>query len=531
MFNQSISQLLPPKGVNTTPSPAPPGGDNGFSAAAMLAALLVLISMLGFAPAANAAPAPSSVTFFPRTVGDPLDLIWNGIQHEGNRIDRPTGKPWGALPKLADTRDTEFVGWEVSAKFAGGSLGLRDMLTSTDIADNRYSVKPVFKAKTYSLSFSNVDGSKPDLKWGAVKPSANGTIEREAGKAWGSLPAMADTQYEVFEGWALRYNPTKRISPSTRADANTTAVPVFRAKAFVLEFHANAQIGKASGSMAAEQHQADCADCALPKAGFSKTTGAPAMIDTEAGESGDVRSKFMGWSRDPDAKVATYLDQASAAGFSTTDGEVIKLYAVWDDAPRFNKTYSDRYFTLREARTGKITEEELLKSISATDRETNPLVAKTKADVAASGSDVGITLHDFDADDYTRLNGEATITVTYKLKDEASNVAFLRIKVNVSPSRADLVEMTKSTRGMSEKFLGASPEDGGLDQDSSWRTDPSKRESLERAVRSETGTKYCLSSDAVNELREQVRNGEVGKTGGSGGLESTKQAMREGSCS
>ena len=90
----------------------------------------------------------------------------------------------------------------------------------------------------------------------------------------------------------------------------------------------------------------------LPENAFARTT-----------DWGD--STFMGWNRTANTKTIEFSNQDIVSNLSTVDGDVVILYAIWDDCPEI--TAKDRYFTLQEAQNGLITEEMLLETASAAD--------------------------------------------------------------------------------------------------------------------------------------------------------------------
>lgn len=357
------------------------------------------------------------------------------------------------------------------------------------------------------------------------------SISRTAGLPWGTVFPTAKASNMIFEGWAVQGNPSKVIDRTTIADGNYVMEAKFSPAEFNVVFDSNVKIGTVSGEMPSKSFELGCA-CLLPPNAFTKTTGSPEMIDSVDGESGDVLSAFRGWSLDPNARVGSIRDQAAAGMLSSTGGSTVTLYAIWDDAPQFIvDAYPDRYFNLREARTGKITEEELLKTVVATDLETNPLLHKTAAEVEAlGGDDVGITVHDYNSDDFTKMTDSGVITVTYKVKDEAKNVAFLRIRVNVAPTRVDLVEMVKRTRGISDTYASAEPDAGGLNADSLWRTDPTRSGALDRAMAADAVVSYCLDASAVDKVRKQVRDNGIGNSNDPLGLATTRDLLSANAC-
>ncbi|HRL57722.1 MAG TPA: hypothetical protein PK462_10760, partial [Lachnospira sp.] len=44
-------------------------------------------------------------------------------------------------------------------------------------------------------------------------------------------------------------------------------------------------------------------------------------------------STFMGWNRIADTKTIEFSNQDIVSNLSTVDGDVVILYAIWDDCP------------------------------------------------------------------------------------------------------------------------------------------------------------------------------------------------------
>lgn len=219
-----------------------------------------------------------------------------------------------------------------------------------------------------------------------------------------------------------------------------------------------------------------------------------------------VPCTFVGWHTNRDSMVQQYTDEQTitiadlikAANVTNTDAR-LTLYAIWDEAPGFIVTESmDRYFTLDEAKQGIITERELLSTVKAMDKETVPLIQKTKEDVIASGNDIGITTLGYQASDFTTLKNEAVISQLYQVKDEAGNKELLAVNVHVINNTPVVVstrfrsiegkylykgyeanlKLPMDQRKRAEDLLLQEPEKGGLRVDSFWRTHRSQLDQI-----------------------------------------------------
>lgn len=375
--------------------------------------------------------------------------------------------------------------------------------------------------KVHTLTFNGTGGSISD-------PAS---IRRSDKTAWGTLPTATQTG-KVFLGWQTAKTGGTSVTSKTVATDSITAYAQWRPARFNVVFDGNAQMGAVSGATGSVSVETGCTDCRLPDNGFTKTTGAPALIEEDSGESAEVNSAFLGWSLDPFSRTGDIADRALAGKLSQTDGATVRLYAIWDDAPRFIvHDYPNRYFTLKAAQAGYIDEEELLGTVQVSDQETTTLKPKTRAQVKSSGSDVGVTVFDYDAQDFTAMTDTGVVTVTYKVKDEAANVAFLRIRVTVSddgPLQANPVEYL---RGISSESLEAGPGRGGLLEQSLWLSDPTRQAALDRALSTEEPTRYCLDVAAISELRAQIQENGLGNSTDSEGLAASAGVLQdEGAC-
>jgi uncharacterized repeat protein (TIGR02543 family) len=369
--------------------------------------------------------------------------------------------------------------------------------------------------EVYELSFQGVNGDVSDTS----------KITRSAGNAWGTLPVATRAGY-VFTGWFTTPYASYGGSPVTADTLATTSRMVYaqyRPAEFNVVFDSNVELGTVTGSTASMNATYDCDDCTLTPNGFTKTTGAKAFTYEDTTESTELNSKFLGWSLSVTSRIADIADGANAGRLSMTDGDTVTLYAVWDDAPQFViSEYPNRFFGLKQAQAGAVTEEELLSTVVASDRETNPLERKTQAQVASSGDDVGITLYDYDASDFTSMTAAGTVSVTYKVKDEAGHVAFLRIRATVSDAEPVVPAQMQYLRGISSKYVD------GLAEDSLWRVDPTRQVALSDALAgADVTARYCLDADAINDLREQIANDGLGNSTVPDGLSNTVAILND----
>ena len=422
-------------------------------------------------------PTPRTLTFNP-----------NGGTISGvSSITKPHGTAWGTLP-TASKANMDFLGWFTAT--TGGT-----QVTASTVATGDLTVYAHWTPTPRTLTF--------DANGGSINGVTS--ITKPHGTAWGTLPT-ASASGKVFLGWYTAKAGGTQVTAATVATGSITAYAQWRPARFNVVFNGNAQMGTITGAMASIWVDSGCTACLLPANGFTKTTGAPELIDHD-GETAEVNSTFLGWSLDPLSRTGDIADRAVAGNLSLTDGATVRLYAIWDDAPRFIVTsYPDRFFGLNQAKAGAITEAELLRTVKATDKETNPLAPKTSAQVLSSGSDVGVTLFDYAASDFTSMTASGVVTATYKVKDELAHVAFLRIRVTVSDDGPVAQDATTYLRGISPGFASKGPGAGGLSADSLWKTDPTRVSALDRALSGTSATTYCLGTDAITDLRTLLRD-------------------------
>lgn len=135
-------------------------------------------------------------------------------------------------------------------------------------------------------------------------------------------------------------------------------------------------------------------------------------------------------------------------------------YAVWDMGAII-EAY-DRYYTMEEAESGMITEEELLRHATATDKE---LKGKTdEKGTMAKGEDkkhnTSFTVCDFQEEDFKGHNHSAEISVTYRAVDSVGNVTDKMVIIHIvkssdAPTEADPGEI----RFISKQYLDTLKED------------------------------------------------------------------------
>ena len=206
----------------------------------------------------------------------------------------------------------------------------------------------------------------------------------------------------------------------------------------------------------------------LPENAFARTT-----------DWGD--STFMGWNRTANTKTIEFSNQDIVSNLSTVDGDVVILYAIWDDCPEI--TAKDRYFTLKEAQEGRITVEELLTTATANDLEDGDITDK-------------LTIPNTNDEEWKKFTEAGSATITYKVTDSVGNTSRKTVTVYIADTTPDIkyessVRSAKYgyVRFISEKYYKNSPEDGGVVENSVWKL-PEYAAVLESAMENRRSMTY-----------------------------------------
>ena len=218
---------------------------------------------------------------------------------------------------------------------------------------------------------------------------------------------------------------------------------------YTIRFDGN---GAASGAMADIQAKYD-EQITLPDNAYVRTT-----------DWGD--STFIGWNRTADTKTIEFSNQEIVSNLSTIDGDVVVLYAIWDDCPEI--TAKDRYFTLQEAQKGIITEEKLLETASAED----------DIDTDINGK---IYVKYYSENEWKQFTTKGSSLVKYEVIDSSGNVSNCTATVYIIDTTAQEVDDKRYARFINERYYNKSFEEGGLEDNSIWKL-PEYAEVLEDAM-------------------------------------------------
>ena len=231
-------------------------------------------------------------------------------------------------------------------------------------------------------------------------------------------------------------------------------------------------------------------------------------------------SIFMGWSLEDGRN--TFIPQWKAGDIARNlvaeDGGEITLYAVWDDCPWIQA--QDLYYTLEQAQSGFITEEEILSHATATDREDgSPILPGTNPAPSDPEVFTSFTIPDYQAGEFTSLQHDFATSENLTVVDHVGNTYVKQIMVHVTdttPKKLTQMDLTGVTRFINSKYYNKSFEEGGLEDNSIWKVDPEYKAALESALNNmdhdtpmET---YVFSKETIKQMKQYVETHGIGNS-------------------
>lgn len=274
----------------------------------------------------------------------------------------------------------------------------------------------------------------------------------------------------IFTGWNTAANGTgttyqDRQSVKNLTDKQNGTVTLYaqwKPISYTIHFDGN---GAGAGTMEDMQVFYD-QDVQLPPNLFSR--------ETEQGT-----SIFLGWDRVSDVFEEEFADKEIVKNLTAENGAVVILYAIWDDCPMIDAC--DRYFTLKAAKEGDITEEELLRTVTGTDREDTVLEKRTAGQLVQAGIKGSISIYGYNAEDFTKMEESGSVSMNYQAVDRVGNTVYQMVTVYVTCGEPMEKTEFAYTRFLNEKYYGAEEAEGGLHGRSVWRNNADYRRILEQA--------------------------------------------------
>ena len=217
---------------------------------------------------------------------------------------------------------------------------------------------------------------------------------------------------------------------------------------------------------------------------------------------------YLGWNTDANAFSPSYAERQQICNLTSENGYTFHFYAIWDYAP--NLTCTDRYFTLYEAKAGVITEAELLRTVTSTDREDGTTQVRVK---------------NYASSTFTGLTVSEVLTITYTTTDNRNNTTEKQVKVTIVDTGAtEEVPMDFDGKKQYARFIAADYylkdyASGGLEATSKWRSDDSYWNTLVAAmnnVKGEDGNwsyvvkRYEFSREDIEKVKQYVKDNGIG---------------------
>ena len=198
----------------------------------------------------------------------------------------------------------------------------------------------------------------------------------------------------------------------------------------------------------------------------------PANTFTRITEAGT--STFLYWK----FKDNNYVDNSVVNNLTSDFNGNVTLTAIWDDTPVI--TAQDRYFTVDDSQSGKITLEELLST------------AKVVDDLDADITDK-LTVKNYHPDNYNQFKSDGSVKIVYTVTDNSGNKAEVSVMAYIVDTTAVEEEKNTYVRFIGPDYYQESYENGGLEDNSIWRNDPEYAAILERAMRNRLSMTYSYN--------------------------------------
>ena len=234
-------------------------------------------------------------------------------------------------------------------------------------------------------------------------------------------------------------------------------------------------------------------------------------------------SVFMGWALEDgkDTFIPKWKAGDIVQNLVAEDGGEITLYAVWDDCPWIQA--QDLYYTLEQAQSGFITEEEILSHATATDREDgSPILPGTNPAPSDPEVFTSFTIPDYQAEEFTNLQHDFATSENLTVVDHVGNKYVKQIMVHVTDTTPVKVKPEGKTRFISEKYFNLDHEHGGLEENSIWMTDADYHSALQKAfdnLKNDTPEdEFLIPHETILEMKQYVQDHGIGNSKEPGAL-------------
>lgn len=323
--------------------------------------------------------------------------------------------------------------------------------------------------KSYRLNLTAADGIKGVSGEGVYKYGAQVTVNADVknGYHWHiSDDCHTDTSVYATGWYASGNNDINTFLDGTSYNSQTMKFTMpgydvnLAARATNNSYTVNFDPAGGTGDMAPANAVYDV-PLTLPANTFTRTT-----------ESGT--STFLYWK----FKDNNYVDNSVVNNLTSDFNGSVTLAAVWDDTPVI--TAQDRYFTVDDSQSGKITLEELLSTAKVTD------------DLDADISDK-LTVKNYHPNNYNQFTTDGYVKIVYTVTDNSGNKAEVSVMAYIVDTTAVEEEKNTYVRFIGPDYYQESYENGGLEENSVWKKNPEYAAVLERAMRNRLSMTYSYN--------------------------------------
>ena len=234
-------------------------------------------------------------------------------------------------------------------------------------------------------------------------------------------------------------------------------------------------------------------------------------------------SIFMGWALEDgkDTFIPKWKAGDIVQNLVAEDGGEITLYAVWDDCPWIQA--QDLYYTLEQAQSGFITEEEILSHATATDREDgSPILPGTNPAPSDPEVFTSFMIPDYQESEFTNLQHDFATSENLTVVDHTGNTYVKQIMVYVVDTTPVVEKPEGKTRFISEKYFKLDHDHGGLEENSIWMTDPDYYFALQKAfdnLKNDTPEdEFLIPHETILEMKQYVQEHGIGNSKEPGAL-------------
>ena len=228
-------------------------------------------------------------------------------------------------------------------------------------------------------------------------------------------------------------------------------------------------------------------------------------------------SIFMGWALEDgkDTFIPKWKAGDIVQNLVAEDGGEITLYAVWDDCPWIQA--QDLYYTLEQAQSGFITEEEILSHATATDREDgSPILPGTNPAPSDPEVFTSFTIPDYQESEFTNLQHDFATSENLTVVDHTGNTYVKQIMVHVVDTTPVVEKPEGKTRFINEKYFQLDHEHGGLEENSIWMTNPEYHAALQRAfdnLKNDTPEdEFLIPHETILEMKQYIQDHGIGNS-------------------